>query len=507
MELINKHLSDLINTNELPPSAKSYYFEKSVILLFDEYLKAEKQTLFTDYKIKGRTTFDAIIPSDFKELSGPILVEIKTSIQSNHLFKIKDSLKELPENTNVNTLLVVLGSPITKSFKSKLINDWKKDNTTSIKLVIWDIDDLEENFKNYNSILSNNISFLYLKNQTQESKTKQLSFPKDNLQKLKDIYKNEKIVLFLGSGVSKDCNLPLWDELIGGLGSEIISNLTNINYLEKKLLIKELSTLLQGSPLISASYLERGLLQGIVKEEAEQANSTFYTKLKDTLYKNYIDNINEKSQLHLIAQGIVNSSPSNGIKGVITYNYDDILQKHLHAIDNQYKIQSSFNDASKEPGFFPIYHVHGFLPFNESNYSDYKIEEQDIIFTESSYHKLQADVYSWRNLVQINALRDDTVVMLGLSVTDPNLRRLLLYTSQRPERKHFVFLQRYSLAKSDNLGDLDKKVSRDFLNVHHSILEESFEKLGVNVIWYDEHHDIPGLLAELFGIYSKQVNS
>ncbi|RPK03101.1 SIR2 family protein [Priestia endophytica] len=496
----SKRLSDLLNNNELQPSKKGYYLEKSVILLFENFLKEENQIIFTNYRVKDVTVFDALIPKSFGELLGPIAIEIKTFIRSSHLFRIKESLKKISKDTNIKSLLLVSGTPMTETHKLKLMDEWTVDNNTSIVMVIWDINDLERNLPISKTKLSNNISFSYLKSQTQESKDNKPSTQKDNLQKLKEIYKNEKIVLFLGSGVSKECNLPLWHELIGGLSSEIISNFTDINYLEKKLLIKELSDLLQGNPLISASYLEIGLLQRLAIEEIQKEKYTFYTKLKEILYKNYKDNINKDSQLYLIAQAIVQSGLDNGMKSVITYNYDDILQKYLRSINSEYKIQSNFNDSPQEPGFFSILHPHGFLPFNENDYSDYSIEEQEIIFTEDSYHKLQADPYSWRNLIQINAFRDDIVVMLGLSVNDPNLRRLLLHTSQKPERKHFAFLQRYSGVNSVNLRDLDYKVRKEFLNIHHRILEENFEKLGVNIIWYDNHSDLPKLLANVFSV-------
>ena len=34
----------------------------------------------------------------------------------------------------------------------------------------------------------------------------------------------------------------------------------------------------------------------------------------------------------------------------------------------------------------------------------------------------------------------------------------------------------------------------------HSVLEKIYRQLGVNVIWYENHDEIPGLVEQIFGV-------
>jgi hypothetical protein len=73
----------------------------------------------------------------------------------------------------------------------------------------------------------------------------------------------------------------------------------------------------------------------------------------------------------------------------------------------------------------PIFHVHGsIVPF-----SGKRDARQNLIFQETSYHQVSGSTHSWQqNLFQHYALRD-RVVFIGLSMSDPNIRRWLAHTS------------------------------------------------------------------------------
>ena len=89
--------------------------------------------------------------------------------------------------------------------------------------------------------------------------------------------------------------------------------------------------------------------------------------------------------------------------------------------------------------------------------------------------------------------------MIGLSLSDPNLRRLLEIAAQKHSKnnRHYVFMQRVS---NDNLIDDDNKEKIDIdsadkiLQTHHIIQEMMMSSLGANIIWFENYNEIPILL-------------
>ena len=64
-------------------------------------------------------------------------------------------------------------------------------------------------------------------------------------------------------------------------------------------------------------------------------------------------------------------------------------------------------------------HPHGYIPRAGP------ISRQDIVFTEPDYHKLTESVFHWGLSEIVDRLRKNTVLFIGLSMSDPSLRRLL----------------------------------------------------------------------------------
>src|SRR5690606_21315200 len=125
-----------------------------------------------------------------------------------------------------------------------------------------------------------------------------------------------------------------------------------------------------------------------------------------------------------------------------------------------------------------IYHVHGFLPRDRSGYDG--LEKSTLVFSEEGYHELFTDPYHWSNLVQLNLLRETRVLMIGLSLTDPNLRRLLEIAGRRngPGR-HYAFLRRlsptaFTAQDGKNLVNARSDTVDAFLDNHHRINEALF---------------------------------
>ena len=191
------------------------------------------------------------------------------------------------------------------------------------------------------------------------------------------------------------------------------------------------------------------------------------------------------------------------IKSVITYNFDNLLEKELNKSHiHNHSIYS--DDVNLDPDKLPIYHVHGFLPEDRSNYKN--IDKSTLVFSEDGYHKIYSDAYHWSNLIQLTNLKENSCLLIGLSMTDPNLRRLLEIAARNIDKpKHFVFMKRLSNEKfiykdGKKIIDNDSGASL-FLEKHHSLNELTMRELGLSVIWYTDYDEIPKILNEITAVH------
>jgi hypothetical protein len=157
--------------------------------------------------------------------------------------------------------------------------------------------------------------------------------------------------------------------------------------------------------------------------------------------------------------------------------------------------------------------VHGYLP------SSGKLTTKNkVVLSEDGYHQQYSDVYGWSNLIQINKFKDYNCVFIGLSFSDPNLRRLLdISKNERGDNE----IHHYCIKKRLDQDDIEKKLKK-LLRENNEILEdkmraelgllefsnelvnlmEKFEEndalsFGVGIIWVTSYDDIPEVLNKV----------
>ncbi len=149
----------------------------------------------------------------------------------------------------------------------------------------------------------------------------------------------------------------------------------------------------------------------------------------------------------------------------------------------------------------PIYHVHGYLPRDGSI-----TPLHEIVFSEDAYHSQFIDPFSWANLTQLIHFSQNICIFIGLSMTDPNLRRLLDVSMRKnPNRKanHYIFKKRYSPDEvrerfsTLEIGGDDFENAADFMRIAEVLEETDANNLGMNVIWIDAYDEIPSFLRGL----------
>lgn len=324
------------------------------------------------------------------------------------------------------------------------------------------------------------------------------------LKYLKEAHKEGKLCLVLGSGISLNYKIPTWENLLQRLLVKTIEQEP-----ESAILISKLfSTVFSPNPLVAGRYL-----QTYYKENDKNDKNRFEKEVQIALYETY-----EEDAQSLVIDEIIKLclAPGNSpnIDSIITYNYDDIIERKLlnKNVDMPFKsVYGQSIDTSKTE--LKIFHVHGFLPKGEL----VGVENQ-ITLGEFVYHEQYNNIYSWNNIVQINKFRDKICLFIGTSLSDPNTRRLLdIANSQKKQKKfHYIFkkkIEKQWLIKilesifSQNPTLYDEKIKTkllldetiDFLIKYHNRYEEKdSESLGVKTVWVDNYEkDISNILEKL----------
>jgi hypothetical protein len=304
-------------------------------------------------------------------------------------------------------------------------------------------------------------------------------------------YRRNELVLFLGAGISLDAGLPNWNTLLSRLlvamiGERLPGNLSATEK-EKTAMAQDLQKLHAASPLLEARYIRKGL------------GDTFGDAVGRSLYEGLPADVRVTSAtLDAIARLCVPRRDGPGIRAIVTYNFDDLLERHLKDVDVKAKPVYREGDGVA-PDELGVFHVHGFLPRETGAYDG--LSESLLVFSEEGYHEVYLDAYSWSNMVQLGFLRDSIGLFVGLSVTDPNLRRLLdIAAKKNKAAKHFVVLKRQlssDFLEASALSESRAEVIEAFLSAHHLLQEASFEELGLKSVWLQHHDEIPSLLTSI----------
>ncbi len=310
------------------------------------------------------------------------------------------------------------------------------------------------------------------------------------LSKIRAEYVSGNLTLFCGAGISMAAGIPPWALLLKSLLSDLFQKQTITgSRLKTEGLQEKLAELYQKhfnpSPLMIAQYLKNGL------------GKDFLEQVRTALYKS---NPSTSGLIQAIVEICRPQRARESLRSIITFNFDDLIEQELKK--NVIKHKSIFKEGQRWLAQeLPIYHPHGFLPRTGRLTDDHQV-----VFSEDAYHSQFIDAFSWSNLIQLNHLNQNLCLFVGLSMTDPNLRRLLDVSMRKnPDRvlNHYVFKKRYEQSEIATyisklgLKDKDGNYSSDFIKIAEVLEEQDANNLGLNVIWIDSYDEIPKILNKL----------
>ncbi|MBF4508614.1 SIR2 family protein [Flavobacterium sp. JLP] len=491
-----------------------YSFETFILNLLKVHLKTQERELHVSDS--HTTSIDAIVPKGFDDFNGSTIIDIKLNfgrmlprIYFEKLFRPSQEFLEL----DPKYYLIINGRSINQRLKYKYISEFKL-LYPNIELVIWgpeEINSIAYKHRAETKKIVDNIFSLRIEQVIENDNIDWKDEREKIILSLIETFKNKQFALFLGAGVSSSAGMPNWNKLLNSL---FVSYLTNEFDKSKNIsddditeIVDRLNQVDEQSALMAARYLRKGLSKQQVNDD------TFVSTITNSLYE-LRDKSREENSTLLTSITNICMPRQNGarIRSVVTYNFDDLLEKNLSqkSIKHHSIYTDNENPSSDE---LPIYHVHGFLPEDRSLYAS--LDKTTLVFSEEGYHHIYSDPYHWSNLIQLYNLKENNCLMIGLSMTDPNLRRLLDISAKNSElNRHFVFMNRLSKDKFiyDTIDDKDdngikikNKIQKLenlesaelFLKRHHKLNEEIMKELSVNVIWYEDYEEIPEILARL----------
>ncbi len=495
-------IDDILDKLYLNSSKNSYIsFETFILNLLKAHQKKRGKPFISQPRRFG---FDAFASKGIDEIDGATQVEIKINLDryptKRFVHQITQICSNLPKDEQFDNLLVIAPTTISSLIKEK-IKFYAKQSNLSFKIIIWEKDDINrivsKNRKEANEIAKNLFSLRIESAIVQTEKDWQKE-RNDKIELLNNLYKKGQFSFFLGAGVSSSAGMADWNTLLNSL---FVTYLTNefdeepvIGDEDITQIVDRLNNIDEPSALLAARYLRKGL------DNYNPESEEFTKTITRNLYKLRDSSKNIDSELiKAIVEMCMPLRTGAKVKSVVTYNFDDLLERQLKSQSIQFHSIYT-DDEFLDPDELPIYHVHGFLPENSKAYKS--LEKSTLVFSEEGYHQIYTESYHWSNLVQLSNLRDNHCLMVGLSMTDPNLRRLLDIASRNSDKiKHFAFMKRLTVENfvKDEKKEYVKNVdgAKKFLDRHHNLNEEIMRELGVSIIWYLDHDEIPGLIREI----------
>ncbi|MFS1430137.1 TIR domain-containing protein [Vibrio splendidus] len=292
---------------------------------------------------------------------------------------------------------------------------------------------------------------------------------------LAHILASGRLTLVCGAGVSVGAGVPIWDRLLFQLLSSMMRKISKDHSIPfSKIAVTDFQENYAPSSLIIGKYLKNNLGKDFIKE------------VRNALYVDHPTTCD-------VIDAIVNLSrpqrASKPLDSIITFNFDSLLEENLAKENVPHKAVHK-EGMTHGPNELPIYHVHGYLPKKGTIPRD-----TEIVFSEDAYHSQFIEPFSWSNLIQLNKLNENTCLFIGLSLTDPNLRRLLDVANRK---KGNSSPGHYIIKKSPSANESVDGVAR--------ILEEQDAKnLGLNLIWVENYDEIPAFLNGIAASTTEQT--
>jgi hypothetical protein len=251
---------------------------------------------------------------------------------------------------------------------------------------------------------------------------------RDVLAEVQQAHADGRLGYLVGAGLSMPIGLPSWNSFNGELIEQTLERHTPGGVVSHELSRAYLEQL-QGQSLTAVEFVRR------------RAGSDFHVVVRGALYERSELRKFEPTEVHYaLAKLAVEASPPYPC--IHTTNYDELLELALSAAAGRraWPVHVSRRSWADGPR---VVHLHGYFPFTPPPVAQKSKLARELILSDLDYSRLSNDHSAWTNRELLNLLDSRSVLVVGMSMTDPNVRRLLAYLSDRQRQdgpSHYVVL-------------------------------------------------------------------
>ena len=329
------------------------------------------------------------------------------------------------------------------------------------------------------------------------------------LRDLRSAWSRGELVIFLGAGASIPYGVPSWRDLVLELlfdQTERTRRLGSMWPHYRRALASWMTDYFAYDPLVLARMVERALAQS----PARRGRPGFLERLRTHLYGQWhLPSV--RTLLDAVAD--LAAQKRRGLATIVTFNFDDLLERALDGRGVRFASVVG-PERRRDDERLRVVHVHGFVPREGT------AARETMVFTEPDYHALTESIFHWGLAEIVEALRKQTVLFLGLSMSDPSLRRLLDASRNWDFPPHYQIQKRHEVRDhemaaataeverrarryAEQIGtgfDEAKKPDQLEEAVGAALLQadsydrEVFESMGVKTIWVGGFDEIPAIV-------------
>jgi hypothetical protein len=280
------------------------------------------------------------------------------------------------------------------------------------------------------------------------------SWKTQQLRDLKRLNQQGQLAIFVGAGISHGCGLPGWDALV--------QTLAVAAYPGGKSSVRE--AMINFNTVIQGRILKTRL------------KARFNKGVADALYAS-------PYELSSALKAIVSAAA----RQICTYNFDDLIEEALAVQGIPSQSLSPGDPLDAEFTGTTVFHPHGFLT---ASMTAEECASTQIVLSEQDYHSLYGNPYSWANMVQLSLLLSHTCLFVGVSLTDPSIRRLLdtCVTLPIAHMHHAIMLSPVA-----GLEGEAKKAAHDLQLARNAELRS----LGVKPIWISSFDEVETIFRRI----------